>query len=126
MTVPLCANLHCGKLGHTKVYCIKPDGGVAEKTIKESKAACKAAQEKKSPTTATPKIPITVKDVNNCAFMVMVNSAATSPYAEFVGLISDPLPAATINNVEYEGWVAIEEEATTTIKWVHHTSISSV
>lgn len=63
-----------------------------------------------------------VKDVNGHAFKVMVDSTATS-HAEFVGLISDPLPAVTIDSMEYEGWVTIEEEATTTVDWVHHTSI---
>ena len=61
-----------------------------------------------------------VKDVNGRAFMVMVDSAAdipTPPCSEFAGLASDPVPTATIDEVEYDGWVVIEEEATTTIDW---------
>ena len=95
---------------------------MAGKTIEESKAACKLALKKK---TLGLKIPITVKDVNGCAFTVMVDSRAdvsTPPCSEFAGLASDPIPTATIDEVEYDSWVVIEEEATTTIDWSQHTS----
>ncbi|KAF8221466.1 hypothetical protein L208DRAFT_1531995 [Tricholoma matsutake] len=120
--VPTCGNPVCKRTGHTMEYCIKPGGGMAGKTIEESKAARKLALEKKTPGL---KIPITVKDVNGRTFTVMVDSEAdvpTPPHSEFAGLASDPIPTATIDEVEYDGWVVIEVEATTTIDWSQHTS----
>ncbi|KAF8223051.1 hypothetical protein L208DRAFT_1153187, partial [Tricholoma matsutake] len=32
---PICTNANCGKLGHTKQYCIKPGGGMAGKSLEE-------------------------------------------------------------------------------------------
>ena len=120
--VPTCGNQVCKRTGHMMEYCIKPGGGMAGKTIEESKAARKLALEKKTPGL---KIPIMVKDINGHMFTVMVDSGAdvsTPPRSEFAGLASDPIPTATIDEVEYDGWVVIEEEATTTIDWSQHTS----
>ncbi|KAF8219320.1 hypothetical protein L208DRAFT_1551817, partial [Tricholoma matsutake] len=121
--VPICENSVCGKRGHTKAYCIKPGGSMAGKTVEESKAACKAAREKKPLAANPPKIPITVKDINGHVFTVMVDSDTTpSPASEFAGLASDPIPTASTDMDEYESWVIIEEEPTTTVNWNGHTS----
>ncbi|KAF8224583.1 hypothetical protein L208DRAFT_1409963 [Tricholoma matsutake] len=90
---------------------------MARKTIEELKAAHKAAHEKKPLTVNPPKIPITVKDVNGHAFTVMVDLDTTpSPASDFAGLASDPVPTTSTDMNEYEGWVIIEEEPTTTVK----------
>ncbi|KAF8227959.1 hypothetical protein L208DRAFT_1404590 [Tricholoma matsutake] len=86
---------------------------MAGKTVEESKAACKAAHEKKPLAANPPKIPITVKDINGHAFTVMVDLDTTpSPASEFAGLASDPIPTGSTDMDKYEGWVVIEEEPT--------------
>ena len=123
--IPTCGNPVCKKTGHMMEYCIKAGGGMAGKTIEESKAARKLALEKKSSGSHTSKIPVTVKDVNRRAFTVMIDSETNPPpilCPEFAGLACDPIPTATIDEVEYEGWVVIEEEATVTVDWNQYTS----
>jgi hypothetical protein len=79
---------------------------MAGKTIDESKAARKLMLEKKRQGTDSSKVPVTVEDVNGCAFTVMINSTQVSSPShtpEFARLAADPLPMATIDEVEYEG-----------------------
>ncbi|KAF8233850.1 hypothetical protein L208DRAFT_1264773 [Tricholoma matsutake] len=96
---------------------------MAGKTIEELKAAHKAAHEKKPPTTNTPKILVTVKDINGGGFTIMVDSDTTpSPTPEFAGLASNPIPTTSIDMLEYEGWVVLEEEPITTVNWKDHTT----
>lgn len=93
---------------------------MAGKTIEETRAAHKLALEKKTPSSSISKILITVKDVNRCAFTVMVDSETTSlspPHPEFAGLTCNPIPIATIDEAEYDGWVVIEEEPIATVDW---------
>jgi hypothetical protein len=88
---------------------------MAGKTIDESKAARKLMLEKKKQGTDSSKVPVTVKDVNGRAFTIMIDStqvSSPSPTPEFAGLAADPLPMATIDEVEYEGWLVIEEPVT--------------
>ena len=62
-----------------------------------------------------------MRDSNGQAFTVMIDSTtlnnAEAAKGEFAGLASDPLPSASIEEVEYEGWLATEEELTTSINW---------
>jgi hypothetical protein len=81
---------------------------------------------KKRQGTDSSKVPVTVKDVNGHAFTIMINSAqvsSSSPTPEFAGLVTDPLPIAMIDEVEYEGRLVIEEEPITSVNWnEHHTT----
>jgi hypothetical protein len=99
---------------------------MAGKTIDESKAARKLMLEKKRQGTDSSKVPVTVKDVNRRAFTIMINStqvSSPSTTPEFSRLAADPLPMATIDEVEYEGWLVIEEEPVTSVNWnEHHTT----
>ena len=101
---------------------------MAGKTIEESIAAWKVAWDKgkkaENLPNPNPRVPITMKDVNRCTFTVMVDSDPAKPqpdtYTLFTGLTSDLLPTVLVE-VEYEGWLVIEE-ATTTIDWTCNTS----
>ena len=99
---------------------------MAGKTLTESIAARRAASDqKKKPGPITTKIPITMKDVNGCAFTVMVDHNPTSTVtstSDFAGIASDPIPIAKIDAIEYEGWLAVEEEARTTVDWTKHST----
>ncbi|KAF8233475.1 hypothetical protein L208DRAFT_1218032, partial [Tricholoma matsutake] len=122
----ICSNSTCGKSGHTIKYCIKPGEGMAGKTLTELIATWRAASDqRKKPSPATLKIPVTMKDINGCAFTVMVDhnpsSPATSP-PDFVGIACDPAPTSTINEIEYEGWLVVKEQPRTTIDWTKHTA----
>jgi hypothetical protein len=91
-------------------------------TIDESKAARKLMLEKKKQGTDSSKVPVTVKDVNGRAFTIMIDStqvSSPSPTPEFAGLAADPVPMATIDEVEYEGWLVIEEPVTS-VNWNEH------
>jgi hypothetical protein len=95
---------------------------MAGKTIDESKAAHKLMLEKKKQGTDSSKVLVTVKDINGCAFTITIDSAqvsSPSPTPEFAGLAADPLPMATIDKVEYEGWLVIEEPVTS-VDWNKH------
>ena len=65
-----------------------------------------------------------MRDSNGQAFMVMIDSTALNntktAKGEFAGLASDPLPSASIEEVEYERWLATEEELTTSINWAQN------
>jgi hypothetical protein len=45
----------------------------------------------------------------------------TLPALEFAGLAHDPLPVNCANTMEYDSWIIIDEEPTTTIDWKYHT-----
>ena len=112
------------KTGHTTKFCIKSGGGMAGKTIEESKAARRIMLEKKRSGGDTLKVPVTVKDVNGRAFTVLIDAAppSLSLPPEFVGIAHDPLPTASIEEIEYEGWMAVEEEPVTSVDWNTHTT----
>ena len=116
-----------------------PGGGMAGKTIAESIAACKKDREAKkgggsnNPSTLG-KVSVTMRDSSGKAFVVYVDPADISnptPSAEFAGITSDAIPdddslAAPIESIEYEGWLAFEEEPRTTIDWNTHTKPSDI
>ena len=64
-----------------------------------------------------------MKDVNGRAFTVTVDPTTLSkPQPEFAGIASDPIPMASIDEIEYEGWMVIEEEPTMSIDWTQHST----
>ncbi|KAF8223138.1 hypothetical protein L208DRAFT_1079099, partial [Tricholoma matsutake] len=122
----ICSN--CKHPGHIIPYCVsKRGGGMEGKTIEESKTAKKLAYEWKKSGNGTakssPKIPITLKDSAGHTYMVMLDSSIQSTAqvapTEFVGLASDPLPHAMVEEVEYEGWL-VTEEFSTSVDWVQN------
>ena len=121
--VPTCSN--CKRSGHSNDYCISRGGGMEGKTIDESKAARRAAQDKKRSGTplspSTTKVPVTMQDTGGRVFTVMIDPTAFStpnlPSTAFAGLASDPIPSSAIESVEYDGWLATEEETSTSIDW---------
>ena len=126
----VCGNPVCKKTGHSTEYCIKAGGGMARKTIEESVAVWRVARDKGKKVdnlyNPNPRVPITVKDINGCAFTVMVDSEPSKPkhntHPPFTRLTSDLIPTVLIEEVEYEGWVVVEEKVTTTVDLTCNTS----
>ena len=131
--IPTCSN--CKRLGHSNQYCISPGGGMAGKTIQESKDTCYKDREISRGTNGTKsnntngKIAVNMKDSSGKAFIVYVNpndisSPINDAKPEFAGLASD-LPESllpdTIEDIEWCGWLAFEEELTTSLDWMTHT-----
>ena len=115
----LCSN--CGKCGHQDKYCISQGGGMAGKTIEESKAQRrinKDTSKMKSRTLGTSsgssqKVCIPYKDANGQALILKVDAnvfqalpAPTS--ASFAGIASAPTPTESYSTetLEMEGWMA--------------------
>ena len=75
-----------------------------------------------------------MKDSSGKAFVVYVDPTDISmptPSAEFAGIVSDMIPndislSASIESVEYEGWLVFEEEPRVTIDWNTHTKPSDI
>lgn len=114
---------NCKKPGHTIEYYISKGGGIEGKSIEELKVACtKAWEQKKQSRDTHTKVPLMLKDATGCAFVMMVDPDVlpnTEPLkSEFAGIGSDPLPSASIDEVEYKGWLVTEEEPTTSIDWM--------
>ena len=111
---------------------------MAGKTITESIAARKKDRESKKEgnnnSQAPGKVSVTMRDASGKAFIIQVDPGDVSmptPAAEFAGIASDNISdadalALSIEQVEYEGWFAFEEEPKTTIDWNTHTKPSDV
>ena len=128
----------CKRTGHTNTYCVMQGGGMAGKTITESIAARKKDKENKkdgnNSSQTSGKVSVTMRDASGKAFIIQVDPGDVSMpvmASEFVGIASDNIPnhetlAASIEQVEYEGWFALEEEPKTTIDWNTHTKPSDI
>ena len=131
--VPTCSN--CKRLGHSNQYCISAGGGMAGKTIQESKDArqkdrdhSRGGNNTKSGT-SNGKVAVNVKDANGRAFIIHVEpsdiaSSVNNVKSEFAGLASDSIESVIPNSmeeVEWNGWLALEEEPKTTVDWTTHT-----
>ena len=131
--VPTCSN--CKRLGHSNQYCISPGGGMAGKTIQESKNACYKDHESSWGTNSTKsnntnrKITVNMKNSSGKAVIIYVNlsdifSPINNAKPEFAGLASD-LPKSllpdTMENIEWCRWLVFEEELTTSLNWMTHT-----
>ena len=124
----------CKRTGHMNAYCVMPGGGMAGKTISESIATRKKDRESKKGggnNAQTPgKVSVTMRDSSGKAFIVHVDPVDISTptvNAEFAGIASDTIPeTASIETVEYEGWLVFEEEPRATIDWNAHTKPSDV
>ena len=131
--VPTCSN--CKHQGHSNQYCISPGGGMAGKTIQESKDARHKDRENSrngnnvKTSNSNGKIAVNVKDSSGKAFIIHVDpSDISSPTnhtkPEFAGLASD-LPESiipgTTEDIEWCGWLAFEEEPKASLDWTTHT-----
>ena len=112
--------------GHTLPWCILDGGGMAGKTVEESRAARIAhfKAKEKDKKKASSKVTITPSggsaftlegDPDFVAAYIAARETATTPTAkaEFVGLMSDALPTATfveVEEMEFDAWVVLEEE----------------
>ena len=75
-----------------------------------------------------------MRDSSGKAFIVQLHPADISTptaSAEFAGIASNTIPeddsfAASIETIEYKGWLVFEEEPQTTIDWNTHTKPSDV
>ena len=112
----------CHALGHscrshTKEWCIKPGGGIAGKTIDESKAAQKATQggerkEKGANTSANLiKNGITVKGFDGHAYIVDTTHLQKIQLEqnEFAG-IANSTNINTTDYFEYQGFIAMDDK----------------
>ena len=131
--IPTCSN--CKRQGHSNQYCISPGGGMARKTIQESKDARLKDRENSrngnntKTSSSNGKIAVNVKDSSGKAFIIHVNpndiSTPTNHIKpEFAGLASD-LPESiipgTTEEIEWCGWLAFEEEPKASLDWTTHT-----
>lgn len=135
-SIPTCSICKCP--GHTNNYCVMPGGGMASKTITESIVARKRDRESKkgwgNNTQSAGKVLVTMRDSSGKAFIVQLDPADISTptaSAEFAGIASNTIPeddsfAASIETIEYKGWLVFEEEPQTTIDWNTHTKPSDV
>jgi len=111
---------------------------MAGKMITELIAARKKDKESKregnNNSQAPGKVLVTMRDASGKAFIIQVDPGDVSmstPTAEFAGIASDNISEADpltlpIEQIEYEGWFAFEEEPKTTVDWNTHTKPSDV
>ena len=131
--IPTCSN--CKRQGHSNQYCISSGGGMAGKTIQESKDAHQRDRDNARGNSATKshnnagKIAVNIKDSAGKAFIIRVDPCDISTpnnntKSEFAGLALD-LPEAilpdSMENIEWNGWLALEEEPKTSLDWKTHT-----
>ena len=122
INIILCSN--CGKRGHKDRYCISQGGGMAGKTIEESKAQRRLDKDTlktKSKTLSTSsapsqKIQIPYTDTNRQALVLEVNANVfqalpTPTPTPFAGIASTPTPTEPYltETIELEGWMATHD-----------------
>jgi hypothetical protein len=108
---------------------VQPGGGMAGKSIQESKAA-RLLDQGKSPTvsiTPSPRtskdgmLTLNIKDKQGRALIAYLDPKdlqVDTPTAEFAGLASTPVPThSRLEEVEWAGWIALEEEPQTKVDW---------
>lgn len=98
---------------------------MAGKMIAELRTACLANQGKSPKPANKGQISINVKGENGHAFVAYINSKnlteTETPKTDFAGLAStSPDIHSNLKEVEWQGWMAIEEEPQTRIDWNEH------
>ncbi|KAG5714973.1 hypothetical protein E4T56_gene5368 [Termitomyces sp. T112] len=128
--------------GHTKEWCIRPGGGMAGKTINESKAARQAAQgggrkggkpsSNTTPSATTIKNGIAVKGLDGQAYIVdlshlqKIQLDVTKP-TDFAGIADSSPNSTTTEYFEYEGFMVddaidpADYEPRASVNWNTHT-----
>ncbi|KAF8800456.1 hypothetical protein BYT27DRAFT_7216956 [Phlegmacium glaucopus] len=124
-TLILC--IICKKHGHSAQWCIRPGGGMAGKTIEESKEAQWRERDSRNPgprtTTPSPsRVQVSVKGTDGRAYIRYTDPSSLSPAdnsmtqvsGEFAGIVSIPPDSLPLDNLEYHGFMAtIQEESAT-------------
>ena len=133
----ICSN--CKRSGHTITYCISPGGGMAGKTIEDSKQAwhheCDASRKTNpgSLSVHSPKhkVTVNVKGTDGHAYYMLVDAeqltfpSQTMP-SDFAGIAATPLttspapssiPSSHLEEEEFVSWLATEEDPQTTVDW---------
>ena len=122
-----CSN--CKRSGHTAPWCIRPGGGMAGKTIEESKEARRKEKDSKSgsadssnATSSTPsaRVQVSVKGQDGRAYLMLMDPCSLTPIvdsakkpSEFAGIASISADSITTDEIEYHGFMAtIQEEPT--------------
>lgn len=116
--VPTCTNCE-GKgrhgRGHSAKYCIQQGGGMAGKTIEESRAA-RLAEQGKPVKDKEGMLSLNVKDKQGRAMVAYIDPKdlhIEASTAEFAGLASTPVPTHShLEEVEWVGWMALGEPRT--------------
>ncbi|HEV7736901.1 MAG TPA: hypothetical protein VGO47_05955, partial [Chlamydiales bacterium] len=130
------ATLHCSnckKDYHTAEFCIAPGGGMTGKTIEDSRRARREKFKSKTSSTQSagshvPKGKNQVKVNSADGRAYLVNSFSLTPCEEPGLLPSDTIPTSPRANLcdleteEFNGWIAIEGEPTTSINWKDNTN----
>ncbi|KAG5725296.1 Copia protein [Termitomyces sp. T112] len=125
--------------GHTQLWCILEGGGMAGKTMEESRAACLASfrvrdKDKKKSNSRITVMPsggstFTIKgDLDFIATYMAAREGQTMQPAEteFVGLAFDALPSTgsidEVEMLEFDTLIVLEEELRAGIHWDDHTN----
>jgi len=117
-----CSN--CKRNGHVATWCIRPGGGMAGKTIEESKEARRKEKELKStnsPSTTskpTSRIQVSVKGQDGLTYLMLADpssltqvASSASPPKEFAGIASINSESISTDGIKYHGFMAtIQEE----------------
>ena len=121
-----CSN--CKRSGHTALWCIRPGGGMAGKTIEESKNARRKDKDSKpgsttsstTPSTSAARVQVSVKGQDGRAYLMFTDPSSLTPVIdstqqpkEFAGIASISADSITTDDIEYHGFIAaIQEELT--------------
>jgi Reverse transcriptase (RNA-dependent DNA polymerase)/GAG-pre-integrase domain len=140
----ICAN--CKRQGHTGPYCIHPGGGMAGKTIEESKEARRKDKETKagksvatSSSSTDNRVKVTVKGSDGRAYIMLTDPSSLTPASEtsdqapkeFVGITSINPELLPVEHAEYHGFMAMiqeefnllaEPELKASVDWNTHSS----
>jgi Reverse transcriptase (RNA-dependent DNA polymerase)/GAG-pre-integrase domain/gag-polypeptide of LTR copia-type len=119
----ICVN--CKRKGHTHPYCVHPGGGMAGKTIEESKEARRKDKESKagksvatpSPSTSS-RVRISVKGSDGRAYVMLADPSSITPATEtsnqepkeFAGIASIQPESIPLECIEYHGFMALIQE----------------
>ena len=120
-----CSN--CKRPGHIAQWCIRPGGGMAGKTIDESKEARRKEKDAKSgsatpshstPSTSSTRVPVSVKGQDGRAYLMLMDPSSLTPVvdstqkpSEFAGIASISADSISTDDIEYHGFMAtIQEE----------------
>jgi Reverse transcriptase (RNA-dependent DNA polymerase)/GAG-pre-integrase domain len=138
--------INCKRPGHTEPYCVHPGGGMAGKTIEESKAARRKDKEvkagKSTATSSSPtdtRVKVTVKGSDGRAYTLLTDPSSLTPAPEtsnqapkeFVGITSINPELIPVEHAEYHGFMAmiqeepnlsIEPELKASVDWNTHSN----
>ena len=131
-----CSN--CKRTGHIAQWCIRPGGGMAGKTIEESKEARRKDKDSKSGSTASPsgpstsaaRIQVSVKGQDGRAYLMLMDPSSLTPITdttqqpkEFAGIASIGADSITTDDIEYHGFMAAIQEEPTKSEEEHKASV---